>query len=305
MYAKGSGWSVCTHLSDFDARAGVDAARRAIASMDGQRAPTGIYPVVLGPQPVSELLEWILMPGLYLESFHAEASPFMRQFGRQIAWENLNLYDDGAMRGFAGSKRITDEGLPTGRTDLIRDGRLVGLLSDYYNYRKAMNAHRGWDKLGAEAGVVERGILPRNGFRVGNGGGRDFNAQVSAVPTNLVIEGREEDNHDELLRRVNNGIYIGRIWYTYPVNGFASGDFSGTVVGDSYLIRNGRLAGPLRPNTLRMNGNILQVINNIIGIGAERTGTVRWSSDQVTWAPEIAVSNFPLEEIAGYMDEAL
>ena len=107
---------------------------------------------------------------------------------------------------------------------------------------------------------------------------------------------------EELLRRVGEGVYIGRIWYTYPVNGFTSGDFSGTVVGDSYVIRDGKLAEPLKPNTLRMNDNILKVIRNIMGIGAERTGTVRWSSDQVTWAPEIAVGNFHLEEIAGYMD---
>ena len=303
MNAKGSGWSVCTHLADFDARAGADAARRAIASMDGQRAPSGSYRVVLGPQPVAELLEWILLPGLYLETFYADASPFMRKFGQQIASENLNLYDDGSLPRLAGSKGITDEGLPTGRTDLIQNGRLVGLLSDYYNYRRMMNARRGRDKLGVEPATAEQGLLPRNGFRSGNGGGRDFGASLSTVPTNLVIEGREELGREELLGQVGDGIYIGRIWYTYPVNGFTSGDFSGTVVGDSYLIRDGRLAEPLKPNTLRMNDSILQVINNIIGIGAEKTGTVRWSSDQVTWAPEIAVRDFHLEEIAGYMEE--
>ena len=303
MNAKGSGWSVCTHLADFDARAGADAARRAIAAMDGQRAPSGVYRVVLGPQPVAELLEWILLPGLFLETFYADASPFMRRFGQQIASENLRLYDDGSLPGLAGSKSITDEGLPTGRTDLIRDGRLVGLLSDYYNYRRMMNARQGRDKLGVEPATAETGLLPRNGFRAGNGGGRDFAAGLSTVPTNLVIEGREELGREELLRQVGDGIYIGRIWYTYPVNGFTSGDFSGTVVGDSYLIRDGRLAEPLKPNTLRMNDNILQVINSIVGIGAQRTGTVRWSSDQVTWAPEIAVANFHLEEIAGYMEE--
>ena len=302
MNAKGSGWSVSSHLSDFNGQSAADAARRAIDSMDGQRVPTGSYRVILGPQPVAELLEWILLPGLYLETFHANGSPFMGKFGQQIASPMLHLYDDGSLPGLAGSKAITDEGLPTGRTDLIREGRLVGLLADYYNYRRILNDRQGRAKLGVEPAAVEQGLLPRNGFRAGNGGGRDFAALPSTVPTNLVIEGREELERNELLERVGNGIYIGRIWYTYPVNGFTSGDFSGTVVGDSYLIRDGRLAEPLKPNTLRMNGNMLQVINNIMGIGAERTGTVRWSSDQVTWAPEIAVGNFPLEEIAEYMD---
>lgn len=303
MNAKGSGWSVSTHLADFDGRSAADAAQRAIASVDGQRAPSGNYRVVLGPQPVAELLEWILLPGLYLDSFHANASPFMGRFGQQIGSDILRLYDDGSSPGLAGSKAITDEGMPTGRTDLISDGRLVGLLADYYNYRRIMRDRQGRQKLGVEPAAVERGLLPRNGFRAGNGGGRDFAAHPSTVPTNLVIEGREELEREELLRRVGDGIYIGRIWYTYPVNGFTSGDFSGTVVGDSYIIRDGRLAEPIRPNTLRMNDNMLRVINSIMGIGAERTGTVRWSSDQVTWAPEIAVGNFGLEEIAEYMEE--
>ena len=51
-----------------------------------------------------------------------------------------------------------------------------------------------------------------------------------------------------------------------------------------------------------MNDNVLRVINNTLGIGAQRRATVRWSSDQVTWAPEIAVSGFGLEEISGYME---
>ena len=305
MDAKGSGWSVGSHFADFTGQSAADAARRAIAAMDGQRVPTGSYRVVLGPQPVAELLEWILLPGLYLETFYADASPFMGQFGQQIASDKLYLYDDGSLPGLAGSKSITDEGLPTGRTDLIKDGKLAGLLADYYNYRRILKDRRGREKLGIDPAAVEQGLLPRNGFRAGNGGGRDFGAPVSTVPTNLIIEGKEALGRDELLERVDDGIYIGRIWYTYPVNGFTGGDFSGTVVGDSYVIRDGKLAEPVKPNTLRMNDNIVPVINNILGIGGERTGTVRWSSDQVTWAPEIAVGDFHLEEIAGDMEVAL
>ena len=113
----------------------------------------------------------------------------------------------------------------------------------------------------------------------------------------MVLEGPDRYSSSDLLKLVGDGIYIGRIWYTYPVNGIAAGDFSGTIVGDSYLIRDGKLAAPLQPNSLRMNDNVLRVINDILGIGLERRGTVRWSSDQVTWAPEVAVSDFQLEEI--------
>jgi predicted Zn-dependent protease len=302
QFAKGSGWSVGSHLVDFAGDAGAEAARNAIASMNGQRVPTGTYRVVLGPQPLSEILEWILLPGLQLGTFYAGASSFMGKFGQQVASDQLYLYDDGSLPGLAGSKAITDEGLPTGRTDLIKDGVLLGLLSNYYDYQRMLRDPKGREKLGVDPTGVADAIAPRNGFRTGNGGGRDFSAIPSTTPTNLIIEGRSQYTHDELLHLVDNGIYVGRIWYTYPINGIAAGDFSGTIVGDSYLIKNGRLDAPIKPNTLRMNDNVLRVINHILGIGSQRRGTVRWSSDQITWAPEVAISDFHLEEISESME---
>jgi PmbA protein len=299
--AKGSGWSVGRRLAGFDGGSAAEAARNAISSLNGQRVPGGSYRVILGPQPLAEILEWVLLPGLHLDMFHAGAPPFMGRFGQQVASEMLTLYDDGAAPGLAGSKSITDEGLPTGRTDLIKHGLLSGALSDYYGYQRMLHDPRGRKKLGVEpAGAL--GIGPRNGFRPGNGGGRDFGSPPSSTPTNLILEGPDRSRHEDLLRMVGDGIYIGRIWYTYPVNGITAGDFSGTIVGDSYIIKGGRRAAPLKPNTLRMNDNVIRVINNILGIGSDRRGTVRWSSDQVTWAPEVAVAGFQLEEISGYAD---
>ncbi len=321
--AKGSGWSVDGRLTGFDGQAAAEAARNAVAAAGleyggGQRAPTGSYRVILGPQPVAEILEWILMPGLHLEMFYAGASPFLGQLGRMVASEEISIYDDGPLSlaqewqiqsahpelvgGRPGSRLITDEGLSTGRTDLIRRGELSGLLSDYYNYQRIRHDPNARQKLGRDPADVLAGIAPRNGFRPGNGGGRNFGGPPSTIASNLVVEGANGLPHDELLRRVGNGVYIGRIWYTYPVNGITSGDFSGTVIADSYLIKDGRLAAPLQPNTMRMNDNAQRVLNNIIGIGAHRRPTVRWSSDQVTWAPEIAVDGFGLEEISEYMD---
>ena len=256
--AKGSGWSVGSRLTDFTGESAADAARNAIQSLNGRRVPSGSYRVILGPQPLTEILEWVLLPGLQLDMFHAEGSPFMGQFGQRIASEKLSLYDDGAAPGLAGSKSITDEGLPTGRTDLIKDGvlsgLLSGLLSDFYGYQRILHDPKGKHKLGVEPSQVAEAITPCSGFRPGNGGGRDFSSTPSTTPTNLLLGSPDRHKRRDLLRMVGDGIYIGRIWYTYPVNGISAGDFSGTIVGDSYLIRDEKLAGPLQPNTLRMNG---------------------------------------------------
>ena len=299
---KGTGCFVANRISEFEGQAGAEAARNAIASMNGRRVDGGAYRVVLGPQPVTELLEWVLMPSLNLGAFHANMSMFRGRFGQQVASEQVSLYDDGAAPNLAASKGITDEGLPTGRVNIITNGKLTGLLANHYEQQRMLHDPNGREKLGVNPSSVSEGIAPKNGFRTGRGGGRNFDSPPGTTPTNLIVEGQDPYSRQQLLELVGDGLYIGRIWYTYLVNGVSAGDFSGTVVGDSYVVENGRLVSPIRPNTLRLNDNIGRVISNVLGVGTERTGVVRWSSDQVTWAPEVVVADFRVDDIAEYMD---
>ena len=62
QYAKGTGWSVGSHLSDLNGESGAEAARNAISSMNGQRVGDGAYRVILGPQTLAEILEWSFRP---------------------------------------------------------------------------------------------------------------------------------------------------------------------------------------------------------------------------------------------------
>jgi PmbA protein len=97
-------------------------------------------------------------------------------------------------------------------------------------------------------------------------------------------------------------VYIGRIWYTYPINGLRAGDFTGTVVGDSFVIKDGRLAEPLKANTVRINDNIHNVLRHITGLTTQRKGIVVWAADEVVYAPHLALSRLRLTEIAGYVE---
>jgi predicted Zn-dependent protease len=74
-------------------------------------------------------------------------------------------------------------------------------------------------------------------------------------------------------------------------------------VADSYRIREGRLAEPLRPNTLRIDDNLATVLNNILGITKDAKGTIVWASDEVAYVPEIAVRGVHVNEIAGFMED--
>ena len=67
----------------------------------------------------------------------------MGKLGQQIASEKLTIVDDGAAKGLVGAKGITCEGLPTGRTELIKDGKLVGLLANHYESQRLQRDPRG------------------------------------------------------------------------------------------------------------------------------------------------------------------
>jgi predicted Zn-dependent protease len=300
--AKGTGWSAHTRLEAFDGGAGAEAARNALNGRGGVRVPAGRYRVILGPQPVADLVNNLLAPALSLETFYAAASPFTGQLGRRVAHPDLNVYDDGAARGLVGSKGITCEGLPTGRTWLIRGGRLVGLLANWYEAQRIRLDPRGAEKLGADPNRFARGLRPRNGFRFGRGGGRHFDSPPGVYPTNVVITGRKPVPREELFSLVGDGLYIGRIWYTYPINGLRAGDFTCTVVGDSYVIRDGQIVRALKPNTVRINDSIHRVLNSILGIGTTARPTLVWASDEVTYAPEIAVDGLHVEQVAGFLE---
>ncbi|MEK6719001.1 MAG: metallopeptidase TldD-related protein [candidate division NC10 bacterium] len=296
--AKGSGWSTGTRLADFTGDSGAEAAENALRAIGGERVRSGRYRVIFGRQPVADLLNNLVLPCLSLGSFYTETSAFQGMLGRRVASPLLTLFDHGALRGATASRGITCEGLPTGKTSLIQRGRLVGLLANFYEQQRILQDPQAAARLGRDPRAVPKALVPRNGFRFGEGGGRRFEAAPGISPTNVILESSRPMSREELLAQVGDGLCIGRIWYTYPINGLRAGDFTCTVVGDSFLIRDGRLAAPIQANAIRINDNILRVLRGIVGITADRRETTVWAADEVIHAPEIAVADVRVDAIA-------
>jgi predicted Zn-dependent protease len=298
--AKGSGWSVGTRLtgSDFSAEgAGRDAAESVIASRRGERLPSGTYRVILGPQAVADIVGNIILPSVMLSTMDASSSTFQGRLGQLVADPRFTLYDDGSIPGRSGSRRYTCEGLPTGRTLLIDRGRLVGFLANDYYRKKVLGGGDTGAKFGAALDDYPDACRPRNGFRSGESLGRNFQSRPSIVPTNVVIASDETEPREALMERVGEGLYIGRIWYTYPMNGLGPGDFTSTIVGDSFLIRGGKADAPLRPNTLRIHENVHHVLQQILSFGNAPRPVLLWGSPEVIYTPELALSDVHLDAI--------
>src|SRR5947208_3189725 len=162
--AKGSGAFTGTRLDHFTDEAGVEAATNAIAAIGGERVPSGEYTVVFGRQPVADLLNNIVVPACTASAFYTSRTPFLGKLGRRVASPQPTIFDHGALPGLLGSKGITCEGLPTGRTDLIKDGVLVGCLSNWYETERLIKDPALHEKLGAGGAEARRPRIPRTRF---------------------------------------------------------------------------------------------------------------------------------------------
>lgn len=276
---------------------GRDAVRRALALSDGARLAAGKFRVVLGPQPIAEILNYMVMGSLTAGSFHAASSAYHGKFGAVVMDPRLSLADDPALGAGAIRRRVTCEGIPTRRVELIRDGQLVGLLSNFYDTHRILTDEHRAEKLGSSASAKLE-LPPLNGYRLGEGGGRRFDASPGSSGTNVVMRARGGVADRELVRAVGDGIYVGRIWYTYPINGQRAGDFTCTVTGDSYIVRDGEIAEPLAPNCLRINANIAQVFEHPLAVGTRLRPATVWGSPEAYYVPAIAAGEIALAEVA-------
>ena len=302
--AKGSGYSVHLRLNDLTGRAGSEAAENAIKSLNGVRVPSGDYPVILGPQPIAELLSNLVIPSCTTSAFYSLESCFLGKLGKKVASEIISIVDRGNASGLIGSKGVTCEGLPTGETTLIKEGVLTGLLSEWYEYQRILHDSRAREKLGVDPAEFRQALVPRNGFRFARGGGRNFNIPPRASATNIVFESPSATDLPTLLKGVKKGILVGRLWYTYPINGLRAGDFTSTLTADSYLIEDGEVKAPIKVNTLRINDNINNILMGIRGMTRESKPTLLWAADEIVYAPVgLLVEKVHFDQIAEFMDQ--
>jgi len=302
--AKGSGYSVHLRLKDLTGRAGSEAAENAIRSLSGVRIPSGDYPVILGPQPIAELLSNLVIPSCTASAFYFQESCFLGKLASKVASEMLTIIDKGNAPGLIGSKGITCEGLPTGETTLIKEGILTGLLSEWYEYQRILHDPRAREKLGVDPAEFRQALVPRNGFRFARGGGRNFGMLPRAAATNVVFESPSSTDFQTLVKSIKKGILVGRLWYTYPINGLRVGDFTSTLTADSYLIEDGEIKAPIKVNTLRINDNINNILMGIRGMTRETRPTLLWAADEIVYAPiGLLVDKVHFDQIAEFMEQ--
>jgi TldD protein len=228
------GFEILTNEAVEEAARG--AARQAITKLDARPAPSGDLPVVLAGGSGGILFHEACGHGLEADAVLKDASVYAGKVGELVASPLVTLVDDGTVRGEWGYLAIDDEGRPSARNVLIKDGVLTDYMWDYLRSQKEGRASSG------------------------NGRRQSYQYLPMVRMTNTyLLEGTSDA--DEIVAQTPYGVYVAQLGGG-QVN-TATGDF---VFGmtSAFLIEDGKITTPLRDCNLIGNGpDILKKVDAV------------------------------------------
>lgn len=220
---------------------GREAAEQAVTMLHAPDCPAGYLPVVLDGGFGGVIFHEACGHSLEATSVAKGNSEFSGKFGQQIASTKVSAVDDGTIPGAWGSLNIDDEGMPTQKNQLIKDGILTSYLIDKVGGRR-MNM--------APTGSSRR---------------QSYEWSPTSRMTNTYIEGGTDDN-DEMIASMDEGLYAKALGGG-SVNPL-TGQFNFSV-REGYWVKNGRIVTPVRGATLIGKGS--EILLNIDRVGAGPT----------------------------------
>jgi PmbA protein len=220
-----AGWSfrVARELGELDwGSVAQEAVERSARLLGAVKPASARVPVVLDPFAGSSFLG-VLAGALSAESVQKQRSLFADLLGQSVGSSLLTLVDDGRTLEGPAAAPFDDEGVPTGRTELIARGTLMAFLHNTYTARRG--------------GTDSTGNAKRGGYRTPPGvGTTNFFVQPGATPV------------AEILRQAEGGVLIQDVSGVHSGANPISGEFSVGATG--LRIADGELGEPLREMTV-------------------------------------------------------
>jgi predicted Zn-dependent protease len=257
-----SGYFLRNHfdVTKLDAkRVAREAIRKAVESRRPQTLEPGVYPAILEPQAVADLLSFFAF------SFDARSadegrSPFSlpggkTKVGQQVFDKRINLYSDPWNAELPGSQSA-QAGIPAQRIQLVRNGVLEHLTYSRF-----------WAK--------------------------QKDREATAGPVNTIMESSERPaTMEEMIRATERGILLGRFWYIRSVDPRTALQ-TGLTRDGIWYIENGKIRNPVK--NFRFNQSLMELLapGNVEMIGApERVGSAEGQGNSAALLPALKVKEF-------------
>lgn len=215
---------------------GGEASRQALVNLSAKPCPSGRMPVVIGHGFGGVIFHEACGHLLETTSVAKKASVFHDKYGEMIAAPCVNAVDEGVSLDAWGSLNIDDEGMPTQRTQLIKDGKLENFLVD------------------------RMGHLMTGYERSGSGRRQSYRFAPASRMRNTYIEPGTE-SVDDMIASIDKGIYASHMGGGSVQPG--TGEFNFAVV-EGYYVENGKIQYPVKAATLISTGpEVLQKISMV------------------------------------------
>jgi TldD protein len=216
---------------------GEKVAKRAIQQLTAKSPKGGNFPVVLGPNVVGVFVHEAF--GHLAEADLALSGGVLAtNLGMQIGSDLVTFYDDGTIEGSFGAFKYDDEGVPSQKTLLIKDGVVSGLM---HNRETAQ-------KFSAEP--------------TGNARAEDFRVEP-IIRMRCTYMAPRDQSFEELIDDVK---------YGYFFKSFRGGqaNLDGTFqvgIQEGYEIINGEIGEPIRNASI--SGNTLETLHKVDAVGKD------------------------------------
>jgi len=216
---------------------GTVAAKRAVDQLEAKPPKGGTFPAVLAPNVVGTFVHEAF--GHLAEAdLTLSGSVLSGKLGKKLASEMVTLYDDGTIEGAFGSFKYDDEGIPSQKTMLVKDGVVVGLMHNRETARK----------FGAEP--------------TGNARAESFRVEPIIRMRNTIIAPKDF-SFEEMIEDIKFGYYLKSVR-----GGEANLDGTFQVgIQEAYEIVKGEIGRGVRNASI--SGNTLETLHRVDAVGKE------------------------------------
>ena len=238
---------------------------QALTVLRARPCPAGIMPVVIENGFGGVIFHEACGHLLETTSVEKKSSILWDKKGELIAHPSVSAVDDGTNENLWGSLSIDDEGMPTQKTQLIKNGILENFISDKIGFIKTGHA------------------------RTGSGRRQNYRFAPASRMRNTYID-VGNSTMDDMLQSVGDGLYCAAMGGG-SVNP-ATGEFNFSV-NEGYLVKNGKIGHAIKGATLIGKGadilHKISMVGNNLEYSAGMCGSVSGSIPTTVGQPALKV----------------
>lgn len=211
------------------------------ASQLGQKGiETASMTVILRPSAAFDILSSTVIPALYGSAVKKGESVYADKISKQVAASSIDMVDDGTFNKGLNTYAFDEEGHPSQRNELIKDGVLQMFMYDEFS---ALESHTKSTGNAMRAERLESGT--------------SYKVPPTTCARNIVLEG-DTMAEEEMIKGVKNGVLVYDVLGAHTANR-ASGDFS-VAIYSGYAIKDGEIVYPLKGGMI--GGNMPAMLND-------------------------------------------